>query len=87
MSYKFRKTDKRKEIFESAIDKVGNLISQKSDSQAIDQSVKLGRRYIERMREAKKEHEEIEEQIKELRERQRKLERNWETEEIKFSDL
>lgn len=87
MAYKFRKTDKRKEIFESAIDEIGSLISQTSDSQAIDQSVKLGRKYKERMRDAKKEYEQIEEKIEELRERQRKLKRDWETKEIRFSDL
>ncbi|MFB6115313.1 MAG: hypothetical protein ABEK04_03395, partial [Candidatus Nanohalobium sp.] len=60
---------------------------QTSDSQAIDQSVKLGRKYIERMRDAKKEYEEIEEEIQELRKRQRQLKRDWETGEISFDDL
>jgi hypothetical protein len=87
MAFEFRKTDKRKEIFGSAIDRIGNLISQKSDSQAIDHSVKLGTKYIDRMRDAKKEYEEIEDKISELESRQRDLEDKWETEEISFSDI
>lgn len=85
--YEYRKTDKREEIFESAIDRIGNLISQKSDSQAIDHSVKLGTRYIDRMREAKKEYEKIEEEIQELEKRREELKNRWETQEIKFSDI
>lgn len=87
MSYKFRKTGKREQIFETAIDRIGNLISQKSNSQAIDHSVKLGTRYIDRMREAKKEHERLEREIEEKKERQRELRQKWETEEISFEDL
>lgn len=87
MNYEFRKTKKRKEIFSSAIDRIGNLISQKSDSQAIDHSVKLGTRYIDRMRDAKKEYEEIERDLEELRERQDELKSKWETEEIRFEDI
>jgi len=87
MAYKFRKTGKREEIFETAIDKIGNLISQKSDSQAIDKSVKLGTRYIDRMRDAKKEYREINKEIEDLRERQRELKSKWETEEISFKDI
>ena len=87
MSYEFRKTKKRKEIFGSAIDRIGNLISQKSDSQAIDHSVKLGTRYIDRMREAKKEYEDINKQIEELEEEKDALKSRWETEEIRFEDI
>jgi 3-deoxy-D-manno-octulosonic-acid transferase len=86
--YEYRKTKKRKQIFESAIDRIGQLISQTSDSQAIDRSVKLGTRYIDRMREVKNErYTDIQEQIKELEEEKRQLEERWETEEIKFEDI
>ena len=87
MSYKFRKTGKREEIFEAAIDQVGRLISQKSRSQAIDHSVKMGTKYLDRMREAKKDYKKLEKEIEELETRKQELKSRWETEEIGFEDI
>lgn len=85
--FTLRKTQSRVPIWKNAVEKVLPLISQKSDTQAVDHSMVLAQNYIERMREAKKEHEGIEEEIEELQKRQKELERKWETEEISFDDL
>lgn len=85
--YKFRKTKTRTEILRSAVERYLPLISQSSDSQAVDQAVRLGNKYLDRMRDAKKEHERLEEEIQELRERQRELKEKWETGEISFEDV
>lgn len=85
--YRFSKTDKRKTIFQRAIDRIKPLISQTSDSQTIDQAVKMGERYLDRMQEAKKRQEQDRKKIREIRERMKNRSQKWETEEIKFTDI
>lgn len=86
-NYEFRKTDTRKEIFKRAKDIVQPLISYTSQAKTIDESVRLGTKYVERMRDKKKEMQEIDEKIKELQKQKQQIKDRWETEEISFSDV
>lgn len=85
--YRFSKTKKRKTLFERAIDRISPLISQTSRSQAVDQAVEMGERYLDRMQEAKKEYESLEKEKQDIERQQRELRQKWETEEIKFEDI
>ena len=85
--YRFSRTDKRTSIFERAINRIKPLISARSDSQTIDQAVKMGQKYLDRMQDAKKRQEKDRKKLEEIRDRMERRRQKWETKEIGFEDI
>ena len=85
--FEMKINERREELFDRISDIVEPLITYTSDTRAREESMRLGTKYVERMRDKKKELEEIDSEIEELRERKREIKRAWETEEVRFSDL
>lgn len=85
--FPLKKTKGRTPIFNSAVELYSPLIESTSDSQAVDQAVKSGVKYLERMRDKKKELQEIDQEIEELQEKKKEIREKWETDQVKFEDL
>lgn len=85
--YSLKKSKDRVEIYRRANERILPLISKTSDTQALDESVRMGLRYLDRMADAKKKVEEKQEKIEELQDEIDELKQKWETEEVEFNDI
>lgn len=79
--------ERREELFDRISDIIKPLISYSSATRSREEAMRLGTKYIERMRDKKERLEEIDREIEELREEKREIREKWETGEVSFSDL
>jgi hypothetical protein len=86
-NFEMRMNDRREELFDRIHDVVGQVISFSSKTRAVEESSRLGTKYIERMRAKKEELDEIDEQIQELEQVKKQIRENWETDAVRFEDL
>lgn len=85
--FEMKVNERRSELFDRIMDVVEPLIGYSSKTRSIEESARLGTKYIERMRDKKKQLEEIDRDIEKLREQKQEIRENWETKEISFEDL
>lgn len=85
--FEMKINERREELFDRISDIIAPLITYTSDTRAREESMRLGTKYIERMRDKKEELREIDNEIEDLRERKKNIKQKWETEEVRFSDL
>jgi len=79
--------ERREELFDRIEDVVLPLISYTSAARGREESMRLGPKYVEMMREKKKELPEIDDEIQELQEKKKDIREKWETGQVTFDDI
>lgn len=85
--FEMKLNDRREELIDRIEDVVKPLISYTSKTRSVEESARLGTKYVERMREKQKELEKIDREIEKLEAEKKEIKERWETKEVKFSSL